>query len=191
MSRDYDEREAGFTLIEVVISLSLFALISMAGLALVDSVIRVEEGTAGRLDRLGRMQRAMFLITRDFEQASGGTLRQTGTGVAFEGNAASVHQLPVPIRYALEGTSLHRHVGPAGAGQRLLEGIASARWTFFFPGSGWTDRLPDDPATGKVQPTAIALELVLDGSAAPAGSLRRVVELPTPPPPEPMIVLPQ
>ena len=186
MSGPPNPREAGFTLIEVVISLALFALISLAGLALIDSVMRVEERTSGRLERLGQLQRTMFLLTRDLEQVSLGTLEQVNGGVRFQRNPASLEEVGRPISYTFGGDALLRSTGTEGAAavpQLVLSGVSSVSWRFFFRGRGWQDRILVDERGAPEQPAAVAVDILLGDSAAPTGSLRRVVELPTPPPP--------
>jgi general secretion pathway protein J len=175
-----DAREDGFTLIEIMISLALFALISMAGIALVDAVIRVEERTAGRLERLGQFQRALFLISRDLEQMALGSLEQVEGGVQFQRQGSTIYEPPRPIGYAFRDGSLFRR---AGADQLLVDRIADVRWSFFFPGRGWQSALPPDDPQRPIEPAGIAVEIRLDDSAGPSGSLRRVVELPVGPPP--------
>ena len=174
--------DAGFTLIEVVIALALFALVSVAGLALVDSVIRVEQGTAGRVERLGQIQRTMFVIARDLEQSAAGTLQEMNGGVRFERSASTLFEAGRPTAYALRGDSLFRVIGAPGAEteQLLIEGVAGAEWSFFFAGLGWQVDIPADAANVPLRPAAVAIDILLDESAAPAGSLRRVIELPAP-----------
>ena len=182
--RDEKVGEAGFTLIEVVISLALFALVSMAGLALVDSVIRVEQGTAGRVERLGALQRTMFVIVRDLEQSSAGTLRETEGGVSFERSASTLYEAGRPIGYALRGDSLYRIIGGSGAqtAQLLIGGVAGASWSFYFDGMGWQSDMPTDAQNVPLRPAAVAVDILLDDSTPPSGALRRVVELPAPTP---------
>jgi general secretion pathway protein J len=174
-----DGKESGFTLIEVMISLALFALVSMAGIALVDAIVGVEERTAGRLERLGKFQRTMFLLSRDLEQISVGSLEQIEGGIRFQRQGASVYDPPRTLGYALRGDSLVRL---AGADQLLIDRVAGVEWSFFFPGRGWQAALQTDPNRPE-QPSALAVDILLDETANPSGSLRRVVELPTPPAP--------
>lgn len=193
MNRRASPSEAGFTLIEVLISLSLFALLSIAGLALVETVVRVEERTAGRLERLGQLQRMMFLITRDFEQIAPGTLEQIDNGVRFERQGESVHAAGQRIDYSFHEGTLFRVLtgGEAGATtQRLVGGASSVGWTFFLPERGWQSTILPVPGEPPVQPAAIAVELQLDGSGGPSGLIRRVVELPPPQLQKPVLVLP-
>jgi general secretion pathway protein J len=174
--------EAGFTLIEVVISLALFALISIAGLALVDAIVRVDERTAGRLERLGQLHRAMYVLSRDLEQSSVGSVEEIADGVRFERQPGGLDEAGRAISYSLRGGSLFRIVGEeaAGTSQLLVSGVSSARWTFFLVGRGWENNIPVDEQSQPLRPAAIAVEIMLDGAAAPSGSLRRVVELPLP-----------
>lgn len=174
--------EAGFTLIEVVISLALFALISLAGLALVDAIVRVEEGTAGRVERLGQLHRAMYVLSRDLEQSSVGSLEKVADGVRFERQPRGLDETGRAISYMLRAGTLHRIVGTeaAGTSQLLLSGVTSARWRFFIVGRGWETNIPLDGQGQPLRPAAIAVEMTLDDAAAPSGSVRRVVELPSP-----------
>lgn len=189
MTRSVSSREAGFTLIEVMISLALFALISMAGIALVDSIIRVEERSSGRIERLGQLQRAMFLLARDLEQLSSGSLRQIEGGISFDRHGASLFEGDIRVAYAIRDGSLFRIVGAEGASmmdQLLLPGVQSVNWSFFLPEAGWQNVLPVTQGQELPdQPNAVAVDIALDPASSPSGSLRRVVELPTPPPPPP------
>ena len=174
--------EGGFTLIEIIIALSLFALVSMGGLALVDSIIRIEERTAGRLERLGQLQRAMFVLTRDLEQVAGGSLEPVNGGIQFQRAASSLEDVDQNIAYLLRGDSLFRVVGGAnGTSQLLVDGVSSSNWTFFFSQGGWQDSITVNEQGVSMQPSAVAVDLTLDESSAPSGLLRRVVELPAPP----------
>jgi general secretion pathway protein J len=193
MSRRTSPTEAGFTLIEVLISLSLFALLSIAGLALVETVMRVEERTAGRLERLGQLQRMMFLITRDFEQIAPGTLEQIEGGVRLERQGESIHDAGQLIDYSFHEGTLFRVLirGEADATpQPLVGGASSVAWTFFIPDRGWQSAILPVPGEPPVQPSAVAIELQLDGSGGPSGRIRRVVELPPPQLQKPVLALP-
>jgi general secretion pathway protein J len=179
VTRRPNASEAGFTLIEVMISLALFAIVSVAGIALVDAVVRVEEQTAGRLDRLGQFQRAMFVISRDLEQMSAGSLQQIDGGVQFQRQGSTVYEGPRPIRYVAQSGRLFRR---AGADQLLVDRIAEVRWSFFVPGAGWQSALPPGGPQAPAAPTGIAVEVQLEDATGLSGSLRRVVELPEAPP---------
>ena len=57
--------DAGFTLVEMLVALALFAAIGLAGFTVLDTVVRVRGGTEGRLERLGEIDRALALLTLD------------------------------------------------------------------------------------------------------------------------------
>jgi general secretion pathway protein J len=165
-------KDAGFTLIELIISLLLFALIAVAGVALVDSVIGVQGRTEGRLDRLTDLQRAMLVVTGDLEQVASGDLSGGGAGIDFTRAAPGVGGPPVRVRYGIDRGTLVRDAG--GGAQAVLRGVASVRWRFF--ATGWSERWPVSEATRGEWPHAVELEVTLDGT--PAGAVRRVVRLP-------------
>ncbi len=178
-------REAGFTLIELMISLALFGLIALAGLALVDGVLRVQAGTAGRLERLADVQRAMFVMTSDLEQIAPGPVAGGGAALSFNRPLAAVGGLPVPIRYGLAGGVFGRAVAVPDAGggtQAVLDGVASLRFRFWTPDGGWVDRWPPSVERAADRPAAIAADIALmPGGKGVRGTIRRVVSLPARP----------
>ncbi|MCR5872367.1 prepilin-type N-terminal cleavage/methylation domain-containing protein [Sphingomonas sp. J344] len=68
----------GFTLLELIISLGLFALIAVAGLTLLNSVMTTQERTEGRLDRTAAIQRTMFVLQSDLDQITRGAVSGGG-----------------------------------------------------------------------------------------------------------------
>lgn len=176
--------EAGFTLLELMISLALFGLIAVAGLALVDGVLGIEARTGGRLDRLAELERALYVMTLDLEQVAEGRVEGTGDALSFNRRAPALGGIAVPVRYALEGGVLDRILGgPAGGGtQRLLTGVSEIHWRFYEPGRGWLDRWPPVPQQADAWPAAVAAEITLaSNTPGPSGFVRRVVALPARP----------
>lgn len=166
--------DAGFTLVEVVVAVGLFGLIAMAGFTLLDSELGVQARTDGRLERLGDMQRAMYVLSADFEQMSSEPVT-AGSAVSFRRLAAESPGGEVEVRYSLDGAVLVRTV--AGRPQRLIDGVAAARWSFYAEPTGWTAQWPQDPAAPR--PSAAALDVTLaPGPETAGGTLRRVVALP-------------
>lgn len=176
--------DAGFTLIELMISLALFGLIAMAGLALVDALMGIQNRTDGRLDRLAELQRAMYVVDNDLSQVSSGPIEGDATGIAFSRPLAAAGGIAVRLRYQLgDGTLLRSFRGPGlppGA-QRVLRGIGSLRWSYYQPGAGWVDRWPPAPELAGTWPAAVAADIVMAPGAPVSGSLRRVVLLPARP----------
>lgn len=169
------EDEAGFTLIELMISLALFALIAVAGLALVDSVLGVRGRTEVRMDRLADMQRMMFVLASDVEQVADGDIVGDRAGVSFRRSAAGFGGPPVEVRYAVVAGTLVRTAGRSP--QTLLDGVTGARWRFL--DLRWEASWPPNAESRERWPRAIELELRTSG--APGGVLRRVVALPARP----------
>ena len=169
------ENEAGFTLIELMISLGLFALIAVAGLALVDGIIKVQGRTEGRLDRLADLQRALFVVTSDLDQLAAGNISGGGASLSFTRAAPGMGGPAIPLRYALAGGTLVRGLGPVP--QRVLGGVAATRWRFW--DGGWVDRWPLNEQGKTRWPRAIALEMQVTGPGGTPASVRRVIALPT------------
>jgi general secretion pathway protein J len=166
--------DAGFTLIELMISLGLFALIAVAGLALVDGIIKVQGRTETRLDRLADLQRALFVVSSDLDQLAGGDISGGGATLSFTRAAPGMGGPAVPLRYAVTGGMLVRSLGPMP--QRVLGGVSAARWRFW--DGAWVDRWPLD-AEGKSRwPRAIALEMQVAGPGGTSAPVRRVIALP-------------
>lgn len=174
-------RHAGFTLVEVMVALVLFSLIGIAGFSLVDGLMRVQHRTEGRLERLAELQRAMHLMTLDFEQISGDVLSVEGDSVSFRRFSSSGGN--VAVRYALVDGDLRRtlsfRLGEPRVAQRLVSRVEALDWYFFVPELGWQPNWPPDATYIDTRPTAIAADLTLSAKAAgPSGSLRRVIQLP-------------
>jgi general secretion pathway protein J len=172
-----DGRDSGFTLIELMISLGLFALIAVAGLGLVEGIINVQGRTETRMDRLADLQRAMFVVSSDLEQVAAGDLSGGGGAIAFTRAAPGLGGAPVKLGYTAAGGALVRTIGPAP--QLVLGGVQAARWRFW--DGAWVDRWPVDEAAGERWPRAVALELQAAGPGGAPVTLRRVVTLPVRP----------
>jgi general secretion pathway protein J len=173
---------AGFTLIELLISLALFALISLAGFKLIEAIAGVAERTGGRTERLAEIERALFLITADFEQSTQAPVAGSGRVALVRASATGDY----PVEYFLAGSAIHRVAG--GADRAVLTGVSTLGWRYFRDGA-WRDQ-PADPVPPQSQPGAAAPEppRAVEVSLALAGNLvglsgpvRRVFALPVQP----------
>jgi general secretion pathway protein J len=166
--------EAGFTLIELMISLALFALIAVAGLALVDSILGVQGRTARRLDEQGAMARAMYVLTSDVDQIARGRIVSNGQELIFTRAAPGLGGAPSEIRWLRQGDLLVRRVGSAV--QPALPGVTGLTARFWDAG-GWRPGWPPNEERGEDWPQAVEMTIGL-GSR---GTLRRVIALPARP----------
>jgi general secretion pathway protein J len=169
--------EAGFTLIELMISLGLFALIAVAGLALVDGIISVQGRTEKRLDRLADLQRAMFVVTNDLDQIASGPLSGGGNGLVFTRAAPGIGGAAVKLEYGTAGGALVRRIGPVP--QIVLAGVGQARWRFW--DGAWVDRWPLREEDADRWPGAVELSMQATGPGGTPATLRRVIALPARP----------
>jgi len=177
----------GFTLIELMISLGLFALIAVAGLALVQGIINVQGRTEIRLDRLAELQRTMFVVTSDVDQIASGRISGSAkNGLKFTRAAPGQGGARIEVQYRVIGGMLVRAGGPAM--QPLLPGVTAARWRFW--NGAWRDSWPMSEETANQWPRAIEMELqIASPNGGPAGTIRRVIVLPRQIPPEPQPLL--
>ena len=148
MSAGAHRRESGFTLIEVLVSLAVFAAIGLAAFTMVEGVVRVRDRVDGRLERLGEVQRALLIMTSDFEQAAPGRFAAEGGSVMLS-RLGAAGAGGFEVAYALEDGTLARLLLSAEAApvhQRLLGGVAALQWRFYDAETGWTAVWP--PAGG-------------------------------------------
>ncbi|MFN3973319.1 MAG: type II secretion system protein GspJ [Gemmobacter sp.] len=179
--------DAGVTLIEVMVSLSLFALIGTAGFAMLDQVLRAQRLTDGRLETLAAMQRAMFVITDDMERAMvrSFTSDATSASVSFQRMEPQTDIGRIVVEYDLADGALRRNLFHSGdqplAQQILLSDVTSIDWQFHDGRTGWRIDWPPPgqaalPGLSTPNPAAVALTLTL---ANGQGNLRRVARLPS------------
>ena len=114
-------REAGFTLVEVMVALMIFGLIASAGVALLAFSVRAQGATTARLDDMAALARQSSLLAADLAQAMNRPARdERGTVLpAFVGDASSVtfvrsgwSNLDAQARSTLQKVS-YRHVDGA------------------------------------------------------------------------------
>lgn len=68
----------GFTLLEVIIAIALFSVISMASFAVFETVLNSENISAQRTKRINELQRGFLIIERDMLQIAKRSLRLNG-----------------------------------------------------------------------------------------------------------------
>jgi general secretion pathway protein J len=182
--------EAGFTLVELLVSLFIFGMLSAAGVALLSFSVRAQEASALRLDELSRLRRASTLMAGDLGQAAPRIHRDENGAArpAFTGEGAALGLIrrgwenvdgePRPslqrVEYRLAGERFERVAFPMvdGAAPRapvtVLAGVRSLRLRYRYPEGDWRDRWdPKQPAD-----LPLAVEMVAD--VAGTGTTRQL-----------------
>lgn len=174
--------DSGLTLIEVMVALAIFAVIGMTGVAILDTVVRVNSATENRLDRLAEVDRALLVVGRDLLQLAPGPVTLSETQLTFlRGDTGTAE----PVRYALADNRLTRRVGtetPA-VDQHLLNGVEALGWRLLTPGRDWRSVWPADGTSAGPAPVAaeMTLSVILSedgrGDATPT-TITRLFALP-------------
>ncbi|KIN74994.1 general secretion pathway protein J [Sulfitobacter noctilucae] len=159
MSQPQRAGDAGVSLIEVLVSLAIFAVIGVAGLAVLNTVSRTGERTEGRLERLADIDRSFVILRRDLMQMRGLTATLEAGALRF---LRPVEGTAVEITYLTNEDVLLRRidrVGTDNVDQHLLDDVASAEWKLMDRSGRWYGTWPPASATDAVRPHAAELVL--------------------------------
>lgn len=183
--------EHGFTLVELLVSLFIFALLSAAGVALLSFSVRAQETAEVQLGRIADVRRTGALLSGDLAQAAArpwrdedGASRPAFTGASGEREGAilafvrrgadNLEELPRPsvqrVEYQLQGDRLERRSwtmvdgSPPKADSTMLDGVRRLRLRYRDRKGEWRETW---------NPTALAdlpraVELVVDTEEAGA-----------------------
>ena len=174
-------KQAGFTLLELVIALAIFALLGLASWTLFDGVVRVQRGTTVHEAEFRRLQRAVAVIERDLLHVTEQPIMLGQTQLQLQrGNwrnpldqARSERQA---LTYRLDNGALWRDSRAEGTQieqrQKLLDDVRHVSWRLFDRQAGWRSDWP----TGQAVDAPLALEVQL--STGRFESIRRVLLLP-------------
>ncbi|WP_394004707.1 type II secretion system minor pseudopilin GspJ [Luteimonas sp. WGS1318] len=199
MSRASHPRARGFTLIEVLVSLAIFAMLAAAAVGVLAWTADQQGVIRARMDRTAELQRAHALLKADLGQAAvRRTRRSDGVAELSAFTAAPPDDRSRPllgfvrrgwenpdsaprasmqyVEYRVADGSLQRSTraaldgSAAGAPQVLLDGVESVR-AFYYARGFWSDGWGGGLAT---LPQAVALEM----EVRDFGHVRQVFLLP-------------
>lgn len=168
-------QQGGFTLLELLLAVAIFALLAVGSAQLTDSMLRADGARQAQADELRALGRALSLIQRDAVQGVFvAELRHAAFAVSLHGSrvqwlvgaqqapgAAAQSELRV-VEYWLDDGTLWRRRRSLeqgeGRAQRLLEGVEELRWRIHAQGKGWLQHWPGAEAPEQA-PDALEISL--------------------------------
>ncbi|APE42004.1 hypothetical protein BOO69_00200 [Sulfitobacter alexandrii] len=151
-------RDAGITLIEMLVALAIFALVGLASFTTLDTIINVQKRTDNRLERLSQIDRALVVFSRDLQQSeplsltlAEGVLRtETDGGRRYRSYLAAENTMVRESGERFDDTPVRQTLfGPLrGLSFRVLS--ASGTWS-----DSW-------PVENGIYPKGVELTLTLD-----------------------------
>lgn len=200
--------ERGFTLVEMLVALSIFAVIAAMGVSLLRSSVDTQDAVQARLQGMSGINRVRAVMANDLAQAVQRSTRgQAGEPVpAFVGSsngfafvhagAGSLDGSPRPnverVGYALTGGEWRRATQPMldgtalSDGDRLIGDVTAAAVRYRDAQGNWSESWNSDP--GDRLPRAVEVRLTRTGRAPL--TMAFLVAPTMPPPPVPAEIAP-
>lgn len=194
MSKRRIVKQQGFTLLEVMIAMAIFAVLSLLAYQILSASVKNSEMTQEHTARLNEIQTVFSLLERDLIQilprqadAKEAILSATETSLSFTtiGSSPAAETLSasdlIQVTWGIANHALVRNTSvlpspPLSDTTRapaftMLKGVRTAHWRFF--STGWTDSWSQTDTF----PNAIELVITLDDM----GEIRRLFLLPAAP----------
>lgn len=199
-------RTAGFTLIEILVAVAVFALLSALAYGTLGQILTSAEVLSDRMTRIQAIQRTMRLISQDFLQLAPRPIRGDlgdGFGAALRADFQSGYTVeltrggwsnPMTLprgtlqraAYRLEEDGLlvryhwpvlDRTLDSAVIGTNLLEDVQSIAFLFMQENGDWTEQWPPQ---GRAGPAALRLRpraVQVVLTLVDEGELTRIIEV--------------
>ena len=193
-------RESGFTLIELVVAIAVFAIMSTIAYAGLNSMINQQTQMQSRMDKLKSLQLTLKFLERDIQQLANRPIRDqfgdaqpamTGDGESIMSFTYSGWRNPAGlsrsamqrVSYEFTDEQLVRHTWPRLDGatlesvqtSTLLEDVEELELRFLNNLDDWEERWPPLNATAQTAslPRAVSIEFVVQ----PWGTIKRIIPL--------------
>lgn len=194
----------GFTLIEILVALVVFAAMAAITWSALGQIARARAALAIEQERFAAVVRSMSDLERDLRQAISRPLRGNygelqpallGNGDRIElSRLGYANPLAEPrsnierVLYAIDDKRLRRGryavldraAGSAAQWRALVDRISALRFRYLDADGNWSDQWPPREAAVEALPRAVEFRLVLED----LGELRRLVALPSTLPPK-------
>ncbi|WP_330983532.1 MULTISPECIES: type II secretion system minor pseudopilin GspJ [Enterobacterales] len=164
--------QQGFTLLEIMIALTIFAVISTLAWQILDGAMRTSSASDAAAVKITQLQRTYNLLSRDFYQLQARAPRNEGDafierddGLELTTLSGISGQLQLErVRWRLKDKRLWRDVwstidSPASVGPEevpILSEVSSMKWRFWH--DGWQDKWPETDH----QPAGVELTLTME-----------------------------
>ena len=193
----FNKASSGFTLIELMIALVVFSVVSLLAYGGLDTVLEAEEGTRRHSERLKQLQRSWFRIGQDLNQLVGRGIRDeygdsldplvAGDFGRYQleftrggwSNPADQRRSTLQrVAYGIEDEKLYRYnwvmldraQGAEPQRTLLLHGVNELQLRYLDAGGNWQQGWPPPANTAIVTPEAI--EVLMDTQQE--GEIRRL-----------------
>lgn len=186
----------GFTILELLLALSVFAVVSLLAFQGLQSVIASKLALDQARESLRAVNLGVGVMARDLASAVWRPSRDgnnralaslSGDALHIEFariSAGSIAPGVERVRYSLiRGTLVRERFpggdpapGPASERRNLLSGVTRVQWRYALADGGWAERFPapDSIPAQAMLPRAVEVNLAIEG----VGEVRRVVLLP-------------